>query len=260
MKHVLLMGVSALVLSGCATKGNQGEETSQSQGASLLKSEAVGVVSLMGNYFSRMYVGVTISGDENETLAIPDWRIDDEVESQTRLILERDYKLRTAPSPTSKETFWNVASARGPWQEPNWKIASEAVRAYCTTNKLNVVLIFAPIYANVPGRTQTFGGIGTYTNATILSQDAWLYFVGKVAAYDCKNGEVLERRVVSNRQDKDMRYVYRKLPIIELTDVSAVRTPVATWTSATKADLRTKLVALPNNAIAVTLNSIFAKP
>lgn len=254
MKQVLLIGACAFFLSGCATKGKQPSD------ASLLKSDAVGVVSLMGNKFSRMHVGHTAFGVENETLATPDWRIDEEVEAQTKMILERDYQVRTAPSPTSKEAFWKVADAKVPLQEPNWKIASDAVKAYCTTNKLNVVLIFAPIYANVPGLVLTFGGVGAYTQAVFFSDDARLYFVGKVAAYDCKNGDVLQQRVVSNVQHKDMRYVYRKLPIIELTDPSAIRSPVAEWTSATKADLRTKLVALPSNAIAVTLGSIFAKP
>jgi hypothetical protein len=254
LKQAILLTMFILV-SGCATK-KQPTVTPEASA----KIKRVAVVSVVAQTFSRQHLGVTIYGNETEQLGIADWKIDEHVEARMRAELEKTYKLVAVDAPYPRGDFFQVNKLVGKgstsFMEPDWKAIKSVTQDYCNKNSLDAVFVFAKIYANVPGLAAVFGGVGIYTNKTIFTETANLFFVSKLALLDCSTGNPLQVRVFSNKQSRDYRYVYRWLPIEEI-DYSFARIPVSEWSDEQTLKLRIQLKSLPEAAIVETLKSMF---
>ena len=249
----------AAFLSACATK-----ELPKLSDDPTLQIKRVAVVSVAAGTFNRMHVGNTIFGNESQDIEIEDWGIDKHIEKAMREELADKYKISAVDASYLRRDFLAVNSLVGKkhespaFWEPNWLAITPAIGAHCAMNSLDAILVISKIYVHVPGRTTVFGGVGLYTEAG-WGNDPKIYLVAKSGLFNCKTFEVIQSRVISNKQARDWRVAYRALPIEKISD-SLAETKVGSWTPEQKQTIRQQLIKLPENALKETLASIFSTP
>ncbi len=211
--------------------------------------------------FTRQYVGLTVFGNEMESMDVADWRIDAHYEHRLGTMLGDDYGLQVVPAAYSTVDFGHVNDLKGPWNAPafwgpNWEKIEPATLKYCADNSLDAVLVLAKTKHTdfLFGTNQDIDGAGVYGRGPVAKQ-AFLHLMSKLALLDCKTAKPLAVRYLSDVQSGLPGTILHAAPT-QPFDFEESRLPWAQWSEEQKQAVRARLTNLPDHAFAVTLLSI----
>lgn len=246
----------SLTVAGCATS----PVTITQETASRI--HRVGVVSFAAKTFTRQYTGLTVFGNEKESKDISDWNVDKEYEAQIANETQRTLGLSVVIAPYSADEFSHVNDLNGPWEAPaywgpNWDAIANATKTYCSTNSLDAVFVLAKSMTGdfLAGTNQYFGGTGIYVRGPGDGVSV-IHLIAKLALLDCNTAKPIAIRIVASNQGDMPGAIVRSAPLASLPPEIS-RKPIPEWTEAQKQRLQAELVALPAQAWAATLNSMF---
>ena len=114
----------------------------------------VAVVSTVGDVFTRVYIGVTVFGNEREELKVPEWRIDRTYEEQLAAELRKLPGMKVVDAAYPADAFSPVNGKRS----PEWGAITTAVKAHCAANALDGVFMITKGYGSFGMLAQAFRG------------------------------------------------------------------------------------------------------
>jgi hypothetical protein len=261
LKKIKTLAVLAMTLAaaGCATPPQpiSGEQSSQ--------IKRVAVISMVGDVFTRQYVGLTVFGNEREEKDITNWGLDQQYEAQIGAEVAKGRSLLVVKAPYPASDFAHVNDLNGPWSAPafwgpNWTTIEAATRTYCSANSLDALFVLAKGKTGdfLSGTNQVFGSAGIYVRGTPFGNGASvLYLISHLALLDCKTGKTLAVRQVAQNQTDAPGAIVRSSPLMSIpTEIS--RTPIPQWSEQMQEKVRADLVNLPLQTWTPTINSMLA--
>jgi hypothetical protein len=260
LASIVVAVVVAAAIAGCASSG------STVAPEAMARYQRIGVVSITAQRFTRQYVGFTVFGNELDKLDIASWDVDARYEQQVAQVLTTFGGFEVVPGTTARAALLRVNDLNGPWDAPafrgpNWGAAANAIKDYCTANRLNAfVLAFAVDAPDYLGNTnQYLRGAGTYArgigDSTRLSV---LHLITGVALVDCATAKPAAVRGLANSQEGFPGQTLRASPLRPIPPELS-RTPLDQLTDAQKTTLKDALVTLPEVAWLPTLRALFGK-
>lgn len=240
----------ALALAGCASA----PRTIAPDVAAGIKR--LGVVSVTANELTRVYVGVTMFGNEREKKSIDAWGLDKAYEDQIGEAAEKVFGATVVKTAYPVPDFARVNDFKFGWDAPaywgpHWDVVEVPVREWCAANRLDAVLVAAQQRTLDPfsGTNQAVSGVGVYSARMGASV---LHLLSTLSMLDCKTGKVLGTQWLYKSQEGRYRDRLVSLPLS--TEVS--RLPIPEWTPEIENRLRQEMLDLPKDAWMNTLRSM----
>jgi hypothetical protein len=245
----------AIALTGCATA----PRTIAPDVAAGIKR--LGVVSVTADEFTRLYVGVTVFGNEREKKAIAAWNLDKAYEEQIGAAAEQVFGATVVKAAYPVADFARVNALKNGWDAPaywgpHWDVIEAPVRDWCAANRMDAVLVAAQQKALDPfaGTNQAVAGAGVYS-ARMMGPSV-LHLLSTLSLLDCKTGKVLVTRGLYKSEEGRHRDRLVSLPL----PTEVTRMPIPEWTPEVESRLRQDLVDLPRSAWTSTLRAMVSKP
>ena len=256
IKTIVLSASMALGIVGCATPPAR---VSPEVAARIKR---IAPISVTADNFTRQYVGLMVFGNEREEKPISDWTVDSAYEQQIASAIERTPGMVAIRAPYSAPDFAHVNDLNGPWSAPafwgpNWDAIGTAARAYCSAHSLDALLVVAKQTSGelLGGTKQNLSGTGIYVRGP-GERVSVMHLLARVGLIDCVTGKALVIRTLARTQETSPGAVRQAMPIMTLPGEIS-RTPIPQWSKEMQEEIRTDLIALPGNAWAETLKSMF---
>ena len=250
-----MIAALGLILAGCAT------HPAQLSPEKAREIKRIAPVSIVGDSLKRMYVGLTVFGNEYETLDIRSWALDAGFEDQMAAAINRYQGREAVRANYDRSAFLHVNDATGAlWRtvtdEPNWAAIVEPTQRLCKENALDAVLVAA--HWNdldfIGGSNQANSGLGIYVRGP-GERVSVLFMMVKTALLDCKSGQPIAIRYLSDEHRDGNRSVRAGIPLKELPG-SLSRKPIPEWTENEKTRIRDDLQKLPARAWRKTVKAL----
>lgn len=222
----------------------------------LKRVKRVAVVSVTAETFYRTYVGFTVFGNEHESKAIADWNVDRAYEEQLSAALARLSRLTVVRGPAASREFLRVNESEGMSKAPNWAFIETVAKNHCGLASVDALLVIAARSGgDVFGASnQSIAGAGIYVRGPALRTSV-LHLQSQLAVIDCVTGRPLAIRDVTKNSAASMQIPAGAVAMPIPTDISTK--PITQWSEDVQYLLRRDLAALPADAWAHTLKSIF---
>lgn len=241
MKRNAIAFLSALfgiLIGGCATQASlqPGE----------LRFKRIGVVSVIGDTFTRRYTGITIFGDESEEREVSAWRLDSVYADQLGHAAAAVFGGTYVRGNYSREQFAQVNGDPVSLNDhfPHWVRIEESAKKYCRDYSLDTMLVVAKWYPTIPGTPMRLYSVGMQSRLTW----ALIYSAAQIGIIDCATGKPRRLELLTEEDGVlAISYVFRDIPR-ELGAVSVER-----WDAATESDVRERMASLPSKAWERTL-------
>jgi len=225
----------------------------------------IGVVSVTAQTFSLQHVGLTVFGNELETIDSSSWDVDAKYEEQVAKQLSTlgGFEVVTAPYP--RQDFLRVNDLNGPWDAPafrgpNWGAVEKTIKDYCTKNQVGAILaVIAVDSPDFIGSTnQRIRGAGLYTRGFGASKRAILHVIAGVALVDCQTARPVAIRGLASMQEGFPGQILRASPIRPMP-VDLSRAPLGQLTEPQLTTIKQALILLPEDAWPPTLHAVFGR-
>lgn len=249
------LGFSAVILSvllaACATPPSSIAPAT----ASTIKR--LSAISVSGDRFRRLYVGLTVFGNEYDERPIPDWGLDSEYEAQIELAAKKVFTANYVKVAYSRADFIHANDLNGPYDAPafwgpNWSTIQPYVKSVCAHDSLDALLVVAARETGdiFGGTNQSVIGAGIYTRG----RTSILHYLAAVSLYECKTAKVLATRNVGRNGGARAGTMVQP-PAVDLPEVIS-RVPTSQWTPEIEQQIRSILLELPKAAWDDTLGAM----
>jgi hypothetical protein len=225
----------------------------------------IGVVSVTAQTFSRKHVGLTVFGNELETIDSSSWDIDAKYEEQIAKQLSTLGGFEVVMVPYSRQEFLHVNDLNGPWdapafRTPNWGAVEKTIKDYCTKNQVGAIVATIAVEGPdfIGSSNQRIRGAGLYTRGFGDPTRAILHLIAGVALVDCQTGRPVAIRGLASTQEGFPGQILRASPIKPMP-VDLSRAPLGQLTEPQLATIKQALILLPEDAWAPTLHAVFGR-
>jgi hypothetical protein len=223
----------------------------------------IGISVHVADQLTRQHVGITVFGNEAETLDIHDWNMDPVFEQQLAAAASKVLTAETIILSRPDSGLAVVNSLNGPYNAPafwgpNFDAVKIGVQRSCREHALDGVLIAAKGKTGdfLGGTNQPLEGIGVYSRIKVYAAHALI----KLAYIDCKVGSALavstvQKAALSNswQSAADLR----KRALTHNLSAKLAKKPLPKWTAEEKEVLKQTLTSLPEGSWETTLREMF---
>jgi hypothetical protein len=210
------------------------------------------VISVVGDTFSRRYLGLLVFGNESDDRDVTSWKLDRIYEEQLGNSATTIFGATYVSGPYSRESFATINDVRGQLVGgSDWSKIEQPAKDYCRANGLDALLVVAKGHSTPLGTRAEPQSMGIHARLTW----AVLYVSAQVAMIDCATGR--PRKIVlltPNEGDFSGSYVATSLP----REMGAV--PVTAWDGKQEAEMKESMVKLPAPAWTITLKRMMQLP
>lgn len=232
IKNLATLGLVA-VMAGCATAP---EHVSAEAGKRIRK---VGIVSLIGDEFTRSYVGMTVFGNEYHRRDIVEWGLDREYETQLANAVRELPAMTAVTANIDRPAFAKLDIRSNP---PAWEGIEQAVTQHCAANGLDGILVLAKV-----------GGRGVGVSVSRQHSFRALHVSAQLALYDCSTGKVAASNWLVAGPPKGAFGNKVQIPSLELPESWPVD---GEWQAGTYEEAHAQLIMLPRPAWGYTLRQL----
>jgi hypothetical protein len=250
----------ALFCAGCATT----PRTATPEAISGYKR--IGVISVAAYSFSRLHVGFTVFGNEQEKIDSSTWSVDSSYEQQLATVLSNLGGFEVVIGEYSRSDFLRIYELNGPWDAPafrgpNWGAIEKPIKDHCAKNQLGGILANFAVDAQdfIGGTNQYVRGAGLYTRGFGDStRHSFLHLISGVALVDCQTAKPVAVRGLATTQEGWPGQILRASPMKPFpTEIS--RMPLERLSEQQLASIKSSLVELPTKAWEPTIRAIFGR-
>jgi hypothetical protein len=212
----------------------------------------IGIVSIMAQTYTRLYVGLTVFNNELEKVDISSWDLDTEYERQGVAALSALGGFEAVQGAYSRKEFAGLGEGGS---APKWEAVVGPAKEYCAKNQVDAIVIAFPgATSDFIGRSnQSWQGTGSYLR---FAGQSYFHVVARVALLDCRTTQPAEVRdfgtlrgsafipgsTASDGPIKSASPELTRPPFKQLTEaqVAAIKStlvdlPKSTWTPALRA-------------------------
>lgn len=225
----------------------------------------MGAVSVAADTYTRLYVGLTVFGNEKEQRDIRSWELDRVYADQLGEAAAAALKATYVRGPYATADFAPVNDLTGPWDAPafwgpNFGKIERAARDYCAANELDALFVAAKQKnADVIGRTnQPLEALGIYGRFRPVGDAHYvLYASFRIGLLDCKTGRVVDSIGLGYvRGDR----AWTGAPPMHMPPVAVASKPPSQWDAKAEATMRDYLTTLPMLAWEKSINAMVNPP
>lgn len=226
----------------------------------------IGIISVATHSFSRLHVGFTVFGNEQEKIDSSSWDIDSRYEQQLANQLSSLGGFEVVPGAYSRPDFLRIYELNGPWDAPafrgpNWGAIEKPIKDYCAKHRLSGVLASFAVDAQdfIGGTNQYVRGAGIYTRGFGDStRHSFLHLISAVALVDCQTAKPVAVRGLATTQEGWPGQILRASPMHAIpTEIS--RSPFDRLSEQQLAFIKGSLAELPAKAWEPTIRAIFGR-
>lgn len=163
MFRLLAIG-AVVVLAGCATEPSKVEQ------GNLSRIKNVGVVSVAGDPFHMVTVGLTAFHNRRSEAAVAEWRIDEEAENLVKSTLEKGGQYRVVRLQPDRAALSKAHTGK-PMDPLNFEVVGKELRPAIAGQPLDAIIVVAryPGEDAISGSNQRIEGVGLYARAPLTS-------------------------------------------------------------------------------------------
>ena len=227
-----------------------------------LGGKRIGVVSVAAQSLTRRHVGLTVFGNEEESLDISSWNVDATYEQRLAEALSA-LGYDVVRQAYSAVDFLRIRELNGPYDAPafrgpNWKATETAIRRYCAGGGVDLIAMAYSIQSSdvIGNSNQWLDGAGVYTSGigsnTRLS---YLHLLADVALIDCASARPLASRRLSPVRGRTFVDSVRN-PVTKELDPAISRKPLAELSAVELETLRRGLGEMAADAWAPTVGGL----
>lgn len=160
-----LLAIGAVVaLAGCATEPSKVEQ------GNLSRIKNVGVVSVAGDPFHMVHVGLTAFQNRRSEAAVADWRLDEEAENLVKSTLEKGGRYRVFPLQPDRAALRKAHTGK-PMDPIDFELVGKELRPALAAQPVDAIIVLAryPGEDAISGSNQRIEGVGLYARAPLTS-------------------------------------------------------------------------------------------
>ena len=228
------------------------------------RDKRVGIMSVIGQTYTRQYIAMTVFGNELEEMDSSSWGTDDEYERQAAAALSALGGIEVVQGQYSRKDFARL----GATSRPDWAAVADRVKEYCAKNQADAILVAYPTGA--PGDFAAGSGQGPLRGAGSYSKGGTsdLVVAAQVALVDCQTATPTASRNLGTprRQGGSVMSLLGSLGPASSGDSPSKRvaselgkTPLKQLTEEQLANFRRTLVDLPKSSWAAAVRALLGK-